>query len=844
LQAAVDAANDGETVQLLTDVLQNSEVCINKNITLDLNGKKIYNTTDIWADSVVALVNVKNNANVTITGNGVITAKENDCYAINLVSGTLTIENGNIVGNVSAVQVQTGHLYIKGGTFSLLQKWNNKRTYLINMIDAAYKDGSARVTITGGTFVDYEPSQSTSEHPTANFVPTGYKVTRDGDNYVVTVKSDNVAEIGDIQYATLADAVAAANNGETVTLLTNTAEDITIAQGKDITLDLNGKQLTNVNSHTIFNKGTLTINGNNGTVDNVTNGTAAVYNDVTGNVTINGGSYTRSAEASTSENNSGGNSWYVIHNYGIMNINKGTFKFSDTNVGAFSSLIHNGWYDGSKNTAQKNAVMTINGGVFTQPQSDYYCIFNWDIAKISGGTINGYVGNAYGNETCDKGDLTISDNAVVNGGVQSATAAGKDSSDTQNLIKITDNAKVAGAITSADAKYVSVSGGYFTVDPTTYCAEGKTGVASGDKKYPFTVGDIVNNVKVVPSGSTASAGDMDGKSDVEVIQEAINASRNHSRIILKKGNYSIDAPIYMYGGNHADKLSGEQATDRPILKFSNKGIITSRSSSSDSQMYHSLYFENIGMELRPQLCIEAASIYFDNAYSRLDVTTAQSLGSTPIKSSGLFKMKNGSSIDFWIRSSSSYICYCGIDCTKIEIDDSSISLQNECPSSQSVSGDDLNFIYNTNVTGYIRNSKLTGQGNGRTNFINGKVTIDECDITLKNRNHSLCHYTTNTEQKLCSLRDCTINYTASTYLTFGKIEGCFFINTVTGVNSSENYKLQILCPTQMIGNTFIGRSEMNFNSNKVQFIGNAMQYSQSYTSFPTGSVNTGTMITG
>ena len=337
---------------------------------------------------------------------------------------------------------------------------------------------------------------------------------------------------------------------------------------------------------------------------------------------------------------------------------------------------------------------------------------------------------------------------------------------------------------------------------------------------------------------------IDGKSDVEVIQEAINASRNGSRIILKRGKYSIDAPIYMYGGNHADKLSGEQATDVPKLNFSNNGIITSRSSSSDSKVSYPLYFENISMELTPQLCIEATNIYFDNTYSRLDVTTAQNLGSTPIKSSGLFKVENGSSIDLWIRSSSSYICYCGIDCTKIEIDDSSVTLQNECSSTQSSGGDDLNFIYNTNATGYIRNSKLTGQGNGRTNFINGKVTIDECDITLKNRNHSLCHYTTNTEQKLCSLRDCTINYTASTYLTFGKIEGCFFINTVTGVNSSENYKLQILCPTQMIGNTFIGRSEMNFNSNKVQFIGNAMQYSQSYTSFPTGSVNTGTMITG
>ena len=280
-----------------------------------------------------------------------------------------------------------------------------------------------------------------------------------------------------------------------------------------------------LHSHTIFNKGTLTINGNNGTVDNVTNGTAAVYNDVTGKVTINGGSYTRSAEASKDENNSGGNSWYVIHNYGIMNINKGTFKFSDTNVGAFSSLIHNGWYDGSKNTAQKNAVMTINdgdftqgtggkitvknddygeleikGGVFTQPQNNYYCIFSYNIAKISGGTINGYVGNAYGNETCDKGDLTISDNAVVNGGVQSATAAGNDSSDKKNLIKITDNAKVAGAITSADVKYVSVSGGYFTTDPSAYVASGYVAGTSDVSGYSYKVVAKTNtgNVEVKP----------------------------------------------------------------------------------------------------------------------------------------------------------------------------------------------------------------------------------------------------------------------------------------------------------------------------------------------------------
>ena len=387
---------------------------------------------------------------------------------------------------------------------------------------------------------DGEVADSTSGSTGADSVDSGS--TSGGSDSGETVPAE-----------TLQAQIDKAENGATIVLNKNCTEAITIPENKEITLDLAGHTLVNnataqdktvadsERKHTITNNGTLTIEDSvgGGVVDNVSHGRAAVYNDVTGNVTINGGSYTRSAEASTGESNSGGNSWYVIHNYGIMNINKGTFKFSDTNVGAFSSLIHNGWYDGSKNTAQKNAVMTINGGdftqgtggkitvknddygelsitggVFTQPQSGYYCIFNWNIAKISGGTINGYVGNAYGNEICDKGDLTISDNAVVNGDVQSATTAGNDSSDKKNLIKITDNAKVAGAITSADVKYVSVSGGYFTVDPTAYCAEGKTGVASGDKKYPFTVGDVVNNVKVVPGGATASAGDMDGKSDV------------------------------------------------------------------------------------------------------------------------------------------------------------------------------------------------------------------------------------------------------------------------------------------------------------------------------------------
>lgn len=514
LQAAVNAANNGDTVQLLTDVLQNSEVCINKDITLDLNGKKIYNTKDIWADSVVALVNVTNNANVTITGNGEITAKENDCYAINLVSGTLTIENGNIVGNVSAVQVQAGHLYIKGGTFSLLQKWNNKRTYLINMIDAAYKDGSARATITGGTFVDYEPSQSTSEHPNANFVPTGYNVTQDGNSYVVTVKSDNAAEISDIQYDTLADAVAAAQSGETVKLLANIAEGATIPADKTVTLDLNGKNIKPTTGDAIVNKGNLTIVGS-GEVAAQNSESAAIANFPGATANVNGGTFVSAH-------------WYVIKNLGNMTIDGPvTIKKPEGNTDT-SSLIDNGWYGSTDKVAGESvsaqddkakltiksgeftgksgaascsviknddyATLDISGGTFNstnnQNTSNATTILNWNVATISGGTFIGQYPLANGayNNAADKGQFTISGGTFT--GLQSVFGYGE-GGNAVGQMTITDGNFSAPQLGDFAGKYtLKISGGYFTTDPSAYCVTGKTGVASDKDGYKYKVGTV------------------------------------------------------------------------------------------------------------------------------------------------------------------------------------------------------------------------------------------------------------------------------------------------------------------------------------------------------------------
>ena len=584
---AIASAENGATITLNGDIDVQQTLVVTKELTLDLAGYKLYNTNDLWekpdADNW-SLISVRGTGNLTITGNGTLSAKENDCYAVDVqdVDASVTIANGTFVGNIHAVYVQEGTAFIKGGSYSIQQKYPDAakaNEFVLNCYDASRQDYEAKIYVSGGSFEKFNPADCKAEGEGTNFCEEGYTTTQNGDTYAVDAGTNAAVANAGANYNTIATAVAVVKNGGAVTLLKDTAEDVVIPADKMLTIDLAGHKLTNVNSHTIFNKGTLTINGNKGTVDNVTNGTAAVYNDVMGKVTLHGGSYTRSAEASKDENNSGGNSWYVIHNYGIMNINKGTFKFSDTNVGAFSSLIHNGWYDGSKNTAQKNAVMTINdgdftqgtggkitvknddygeleikGGVFTQPQKNYYCIFSYNIAKISGGTINGYVGNAYGNETCDKGDLTISDNAVVNGGVQSATAAGNDSSDKKNLIKITDNAKVAGAITSADVKYVSVSGGYFTTDPSKYLATSTDAdkkyiakAVTGDYKFHVELADK-NDLQVVPvAGATSAPSKEELKNNKDIpsdkVDNIVTAAKAVSAPEISKAAQEVAANI-------------------------------------------------------------------------------------------------------------------------------------------------------------------------------------------------------------------------------------------------------------------------------------------------------------
>lgn len=248
LAEAVAAAQNGQTITLLADVEQNTQLAIDKSITLDLNGKTIKNTVDIWGDNTNAILSIKKGAKVTITGNGTIAAKENDCYTINVVNGDLTIENGTFVGNISVVQVQKGSLTINGGAFSLLQKMTDgkgENRYLINCIDDTYADGSATVAISGGTFVGFDPNVSPEQKvdgKAPSFAAPGTGITRNADGSFTAVDG-MTAQILDKDgnsvkaYRTLAEAVAAAEDGQTVRLLADVTLDAQIATGKAITID-------------------------------------------------------------------------------------------------------------------------------------------------------------------------------------------------------------------------------------------------------------------------------------------------------------------------------------------------------------------------------------------------------------------------------------------------------------------------------------------------------------------------------------------------------------------------------------------------------------------------------
>ena len=186
---AISAAKAGDTVTLTEDVDVQKPLVVNKKLTLDLAGHRLYNSVDIWSDTTndSSLISVQENGDLTITGNGKLEAKENDCYVVDVMQGAnLTIENGEFIGNIHAVYVFEGTAVVKGGKFSVQQTYpdaNKAYGFTLNCYDANRKAGTARIYVTGGTYYKFDPANNCAEGANTNFCEDGYITTQDGDWY-------------------------------------------------------------------------------------------------------------------------------------------------------------------------------------------------------------------------------------------------------------------------------------------------------------------------------------------------------------------------------------------------------------------------------------------------------------------------------------------------------------------------------------------------------------------------------------------------------------------------------------------------------------------------------------
>lgn len=604
LQAAVDAANNGDTIVLKKSILateigekkQLQFVKADMNVTLDLNQNTITaeageaiainaanitltvkngtienfaegnysdgvyaykesNNLTLTFESVVlksrtqglAVQGLTSNSNVNIVNSKITSAEELGIY-YPPKSGTLTISDSEITG-VTGIVVKGSNLVVKGEKTIISGTGPNvdPETYYTGAtdgsstltetgdalyIESGYNDRDISVSISGGhlnsksakavrMFVKNGENTSakreisvtggTFSSDVSAYVAEGY-VQNENGTVEQLGETNAVAKIDDTYYKTLADAVAAANDGKTVTLLKNVVLNSTLTLNKSMTLDLNGCKISNGSTmgtdylvsiaanadvSIVGNKenskisdsrsnaqgtitavvvyGKLTVAGDNLTISRGANGIAIKVEDNPGTLIVNGGTITVDKPTKTSSQ--------AIQNWGNATINSGVFN---GDVDSYAYIAANKNYVGN---------MTIENGIFNGEVFAAQLQYNnqWPTASarvaITGGNFKGIIAEYYHDST--KGLQPV-----------------------ENVSKPANTAE----------SEVVVSGGYFTTDPSAYVASGYVAGTSDVSGYSYKVVAKTNtgNVEVKPAVSApeVKVSESISKEDKAKVEEA------------------------------------------------------------------------------------------------------------------------------------------------------------------------------------------------------------------------------------------------------------------------------------------------------------------------------------
>ena len=567
------------------DSLPNGGILIQNYCDLTLENV----TLDTSANSNISYVISNNFGSLTAKGNTVIKAADGKVafdlwYGMNsngLYDDGVSVTFGtDFTGSVTGKIEYGAHSRVPSNS-----NWKDKARLTIangnfdtTFVDSNNNDGVApedfNITIIGGTF----------SSDVSAYVPNGYIQNENGA--VETLGETNaVAKVGDTYYKTLAGAVTAAKNGETVTLLKNAemTETIRITDGKKITLALDGHDVVIKTTGKFFlvRNGELTVTGT-GMIKEETPYFAPII--------IKGG-------AEKSENYSVVNveegvileGWAGVmidqtsnttNNYGmVLNVNGATLKgVKDTDNAEGLGVYVNG--------VVADAKVTLNNATLTADGYGMYLAGNAD-TTITGGTVSGtttgieiragkltldncdvtggsgeVTKNANGNgSTVNNAALAISQHTTkkdidvtINGGTYTGTAAvyqtDVQGTGSENVKVNVNNGKFNGTVVGETANKLSITGGYFTSDPTAYLAASHYVWASDKDGYTYMVKDAAptsadQKITVVDKTDTAVSSDITGndedaingvisKANVDGVAEAVTPAKKAD--IVSKSN--------------------------------------------------------------------------------------------------------------------------------------------------------------------------------------------------------------------------------------------------------------------------------------------------------------------
>ena len=468
-------------------------------------------------------------------------------------------------------------------------------TGISGTFDGTTESGVAKeeFNITGGTF---------KGEVSSDYLADGFEVKDNGDGTYGVAAKNYVAAIGDAYYSTLQEAIDAAKSGATVTLLSDTRENVTIS--KKLTLDLNGFTL---NGGTEKGKATLKVDNCSVTIkDSSEKQTGTIMREDTDSVDV-----------------AGSNSYYVIDiqgKNGFLKFESGNVKNTSGVVGVKgASLVRLG----DDSNMKANPTLTIYGGTFTQDNfiaikvdhgtlhflggtinsANSYAIENWNNAYIKGGTVNGTVSTWVYSTGAAFSKLEISA-GVINGNVCSVNY--DSASDKQARIYITGG-EITGKLgtytynnglvesTVKEMATIEVTGGTFTEDPTKYVVADSSVTNNDDGTYGVAKAYLaqVGENKYYTMDEAFKAQTASGEIIVMLRDYTTNAVFNSGSI-----NRTIDLNgfTWTYTGTDTDSAAFEINYSDVTLTVKNGKVISSQLAGLiPSAMRGTITYDNSGL---------------------------------------------------------------------------------------------------------------------------------------------------------------------------------------------------------------------------------------------------------